>query len=98
MDDLPLYVDIDGTLTDSKKRGGNPIHSRIEYIKYLISEGRPVVLWSATGTKYAKAFAEAHGIKAIACIGKPRACIDDCGTIRPIGKIVMHHPKDFFAR
>lgn len=96
MNNLPIFIDIDGTLTNSSKRGGDPIDSRIQHVKTMISQGHDVVLWSATGTDYAKKFAKTHEIRAIACIGKPNICVDDCETIRKPGRINVIHPRDFF--
>ena len=83
MAQLPIFIDIDGTLTSADVRGGKPIDKRIESVKHMIEQGTPVVLWSANGTDYVKKFADTHGIHPLVCIGKPSLIIDDNPTIRP---------------
>ena len=94
----PIFVDIDGTLTDKASHGGNPISERVEYIRSLIASGQPVVIWSGTGTDYARDFATKHGLEgALAIIGKPLLCVDDCATILPTkAPIVVVAPEKFF--
>ena len=56
---LPIYIDIDGTLTDSPDtRWGRVVPGRIEAVKRLIASGERVVLWSAGSDEYAKEFAK----------------------------------------
>ena len=91
--DLPVFIDIDGTLTaDGSKRGGEPLPSRINAVRKMIDQGSDVVLWSYAGGEYAAEFAVAHGIEAIATIGKPRLVIDDNPDIVPMG-MNIRHPK-----
>lgn len=80
---LPVYVDIDGTLTDRPGgRNGKPRKDIIRGLKHLIALGQEVVLWSASGAEYVKNFAATHEIRAIACLSKPGAIIDDNPEIR----------------
>lgn len=95
---LPLYFDIDGTLTDSPVRGGKPLADRIAEVRRLIDQKVPVVLWSGGGTDYARAFADQHGLSPLACLGKPMACIDDNPTIRPSERMRIIAPEDFFDK
>lgn len=94
---LPVYIDIDGTLTlDPERRWGTPVMNRIEHVRALIAGGTEVVLWSGGGTEYARQFAAKYGLKAVG-IGKPAKLIDDNPTIRPLGRIKIVTPRDFFA-
>ena len=87
--DLPVFIDIDGRLTDNpNKRGGTPLRARIDAVKKLIAAGQDVVIWSYAGSKYAEEFARANGIKAVAAIGKPKYLIDDNKNIVPMGMSV----------
>ena len=79
---LPIYIDIDGTLTDKPGGKGTALDGRIAIVKRMIESGTPVVLWSSAGTEYAQTFAKQHDIKAEAAIGKPDYCIDDMKAIK----------------
>lgn len=80
---LPIYIDIDGTLTDNNlHRQGAPELKRIQRVKELIAAGNDVVLWSAGGNEYAEQFAKEHGLQVIAALGKPGFCIDGNPNIR----------------
>lgn len=92
---MTLYVDIDGTLTDSSTRGGRPIEERVARVRREIERGRDVVLWSATGREYAERFARENGLTPLACLAKPDICVDDCQTVRKRGLTVVD-PKTFF--
>ncbi len=86
---LPIYIDIDGTLTkDGDRAGGEPIHDAIGGVQTLIRKGWEVVLWSGRGTDYAKAFAQRWDLACVA-IGKPKCCYDDNPEIRPGGLKVL---------
>ena len=94
---LPIFIDIDGTLTDSGLRDGKPIRSRIKYVQKLIYRGDPIVLWSASGTEYAKEFARTNQLDdALAVIGKPKLFVDDNPVIRPIERMQVITPEAFF--
>lgn len=96
--DRPIYIDIDGTLTDRPDHPwGAPIAFRIAWVKTMIEEGKSIVLWSGTGTAYVRAFAEQHGLGAAVCIGKPEMCIDDNPGIRPEGRMRIVGPVEFFG-
>jgi len=87
---LPIYIDIDGTLTDSPdSRWGRVIPERIEAVKRLIANGERIVLWSAGSDEYAKEFAKKYGLKVHAALGKPRYCVDDKKDIRLNGLSVI---------
>lgn len=88
--ELPIYIDIDGTLTDSPdNRWGRVIPKRIEAVKRLIANGDRVVLWSAGSDEYAKEFAKKYDLKVHAAIGKPRYCVDDKKNLRLHGLSVL---------
>lgn len=92
-----LFIDIDGTLTDSPEYGGKPLIDRIKKIKYLISQGHEIVIWSGNGTAYAKKFAQDNDIVGtVCCIAKPTLLVDDNPTIRPLGRIKVVDPTTFF--
>ncbi len=94
---LPLYVDIDGTLTDKPNQGGKVYPERVDKIKEVLKSGREVVLWTGGGTAYAKRFAEEQGLIGVICIGKPACCVDDNPTIRPVDRMLIRSPEEFFA-
>lgn len=93
---LPLYIDIDGTLTDKPTRDGNPLQNRIDKVKQLISEGIEVIIWTGSGTKYAMDFCRKYDIKPLAAIGKFQMIIDDNPTIRPKENFKIVSPEIFF--
>ncbi len=93
---LPIYVDIDGTLTDVPNAMWGSVHpERIAYIQKLIAEGVEVYLWSGGGAKYARNFAKRHDIFPAACLGKPDWLVDDNANIRP-GGLRRVAPEEFF--
>ena len=94
---LPVYFDIDGTLTDRPIRGGQPIASRIEAVRKLIGAGKEVVIWSANGTAYVRDFATAQGLTGAICIGKPDRCVDDNPDIRPRARMQVLRSETYFA-
>ena len=82
---LPIFIDIDGTLTKSdKSRFGDVHQNRIDKVNKLILSGYLIIIWSAGGDDYAKLFCKKHGINPHAAIGKPQFCVDDNPTIRPV--------------
>ena len=94
----PIYIDIDGTLTHSRRKGwGPPRTDVIETAKRLIESGHQVVLWTAGGAEYASKFGEKHGIKAIAYMCKPGLIVDDNPTIRPRSRMRTLSPDQFVA-
>jgi ribonucleotide monophosphatase NagD (HAD superfamily) len=95
---LPIFVDIDGTLTDFGQQGGNPLPERIGKINRLIRKGIEVIVWSGGGTEYAKEFAEKNGIIGAVCIGKPEIMVDDNPNVRPVGTMTIVEPMTFFER
>ncbi len=96
MSDRPIFIDVDGTLTDFHNQGGNPIESRIEQVRELIAGGKQVVIWSGGGTAYAAAFAAEHGLSGAVTIGKPEFCVDDNPEIRPRFSTRVISPLEFF--
>lgn len=92
------FIDIDGTLTYSPDTSwGQPRRARIEYVKELVAAGNEVILWSARGTEYAKAFASMHGLKDhVVAIGKPQRIVDDKCDYKP-AKGVTWAANTFFA-
>ena len=94
---LPIFVDIDGTLTSVPTRMWGPVYpERIAAVQRLIASGREVVLWSGGGTEYVRAFAKKYDLRPSVCLGKPDMAVDDNPTIRPRLRIVS--PEDFFKR
>ncbi len=93
---MPIYIDIDGTLTDDSNFAcGKVLPKRVEKIRNMLSAGLPIVIWSAGGGNYARRFIQMNGLNAygdIIGLGKPRFCVDDCETIRPEG-LIVHPPK-----
>lgn len=79
---LPVYIDIDGTLTNSAGSKGDPIPSRLDVVRGMIKDGTPVVLWSSAGCEYAKTFADENNLDVTAAVGKPDYCIDDMKSIK----------------
>ena len=81
---MTIYCDIDGTLTfDGTRKWGAPNQENIDAIRAAQENGHTVILWSATGEAYAKAFARKYRFRAHAYLGKPDVCFDDWKTIRP---------------
>ncbi len=84
--DHPVFVDIDGTLTSEPDRPNGPIlQRRINTVRQWIRDGKGVVIWSARGTEYAKAFCRQHSLTPMAVVGKPAFVVDDKPTIRKGG-------------
>lgn len=96
--DLPIFVDIDGTLTNEPhKKWGRPYTKRIHQLRTLISQGNRVVLWSGGGQAYAEQWAATNNLDGAICMGKPRMIVDDCPTIRPVGRMPVLSPSTFFG-
>lgn len=93
----PIFIDIDGTLTDSPKtQHGKAIAKRLDRVRLLLKEGVSVVIWSGGGTEYAQQFVKEHGLDGALAIGKPEIIVDDCPTIRPKGTMRIFNPDEFF--
>ncbi len=96
---LPIFIDIDGTLTTvPTKKWGPVIPDRIHDVQAMIGRGVEVVLWSGGGTEYVRAFAKKYNLRPSVCIGKPRQIVDDNPTIRPPGRMNVVPPGEFFER
>ena len=94
----PIFVDIDGTLTDDRHKGhGRPIASRIQKLRDHLGAGGELVIWSAGGTDYAKQFAADNGLEGATCVGKPDLFVDDNPTVRPGARIKVISPEEFFG-
>lgn len=78
--DNTIFVDIDGTLLTKRGQVIKPIKL---WIERMHAAGRPIVLWSARGRKYANAVATRLAISHlfIAIIGKPALILDDAGRL-----------------
>ena len=97
MSDRPIYIDIDGTLTDQPVQPwGNALASRLARVRELVAEGRQVVIWSGGGTVYAKAFCKQYGLEGVTAIGKPEAIVDDNPLLRPTGRMSIIAPDEYF--
>lgn len=96
---LPIFIDIDGTLTTEPTRMWGPvIPDRITDVQTMIGRGVEVVLWSGGGTAYVRAFAKEYNLRPSVCIGKPGQVVDDNPTIRPKGFMTPVPPGEFFER
>ena len=94
---LPVYIDIDGTLThEAHSPWGKPHEYRLERVRVMLAAGEQVVIWSANGEKYARAFAARYGLDGALCIGKPGKCVDDNPTIRNRNVMPILTPEEFF--
>lgn len=92
----PIYVDIDGTLTHSPRKGwGEPRTDVIHAVKKAIEAGETVILWSAGGDDYCKAFAEKYGIAAHAYLTKPGVVVDDALRVRASYRMRNLAPDEF---
>jgi len=90
---MPIYCDIDGTLTDKPHHShGAPRPDVIQRLKDAIKLGHEVVLWSGRGSTYVKSFAIQYGIDAIACLSKPTLVVDDKPDIRHLPGDVRYKP------
>ncbi len=90
----PIYIDIDGTLTDAPGGGGEPLLDRLDHVRQMIARGVPVVVWSGNGEDYAEFFCAKHQLKPHAILGKPTMCVDDNPRISP--SMVIASPEEFF--
>ena len=95
--DRPVYIDIDGTLTEDAEAGGKAIPVRVRKVRDLIDSGQAVVIWSGTGTAYALQFVIDNGLDGALPIGKPEMCVDDNETLRPLERFKIVTPERFFA-
>ncbi len=97
--DRHIFIDIDGTLTDTPtEAGGKAIPERIEHIWRLVGSNQSVVIWSARGAAYARAFAAQHGLlEIVTAIGKPEIMVDDDPGIRAKGTMPIVSPEEFFG-
>ncbi len=97
LSDLPIYIDIDGTLTVTPHRPwGGVVESRLARVREVIAAGHAVVIWSGGGTAYAEDFAERHGLAGAVCLGKPGTIVDDNPDIRPRDRMRVLSPGEFF--
>jgi hydroxymethylpyrimidine pyrophosphatase-like HAD family hydrolase len=76
---LPLvYIDIDGTLTESpRKHDGTPKLQALARVRECIASGHKVVIWSGGGAAYARRFCKKHDLHPAMCLGKPQVIVDD---------------------
>jgi hypothetical protein len=72
-----IAVDVDGTL---RIRSGLNMRL-VEYLREKKAEGYRLMLWSMRGEKYARTYADTHGIAEMFDVvaGKPGYIIDDVG-------------------
>jgi hydroxymethylpyrimidine pyrophosphatase-like HAD family hydrolase len=93
---LRLFIDIDGTLTDTPESSwGNPNEEIINKVKKWIDKGVNVVIWSSRGEKYSRQFCKKYDIINVICIGKPDLIVDNNPTIRPKHKMHILTPNQF---
>ena len=76
---LPLvYIDIDGTLTESpRKHDGKAKPKALARVRECIASGHKVIIWSGGGRVYAERFCKKHGLHPWMCLGKPQVIVDD---------------------
>ena len=94
---LPIFIDIDGTLTNRPNTGGAVLPERLARIRELVDMGHEIIIWSTGGTKYAQNFVRVHNINGVVCIGKPRLMVDDNPKIRA-GALQRCSPDKFFRK
>lgn len=96
---LPIFIDIDGTLTTTPNKTWGPVIAyRVDMVWRLVEDGHEVVLWSGGGTSYARSFARQVGLEPfVTCIGKPGKIIDDNPSIRPDWERLKATPDMFFG-
>ena len=95
---MTLYFDIDGTLThDGEHKWGMPNSDLIDAVRAAKKNGHFVVLWSARGATYAKAFARRYRFSANAYLAKPDVCFDDIKSIRPPEKMRVLGPEKIWS-
>ena len=95
--DRPIFIDIDGTLTDKPNQGGKVLDDRVAHIRRLVRQGQSVVIWSGGGNLYAQDWVDANRLQGIVtAIGKPEKIVDDNPDIRPKGRMPIISPDDFF--
>ncbi len=98
MAELPIFIDIDGTLTTTPEQQFGPVlRDRIRALRVLVAQGHEVIVWSGGGTDYARRFCKLVNLRDVVCIGKPAVMVDDNPTIRPPGRMVRVEPDEFFA-
>ena len=90
---MNIHCDIDGTLTkDGTVKWGEPREENIDAIRAAAANGHTVVLWSASGERYANDFNRQYRIGAFVCLAKPDVCFDDHHDIRPDGMMEILPP------
>jgi hypothetical protein len=95
---MVIYCDVDGTLTTNGAHGwASPCPKVITDIKAAIEAGHEVIIWSARGGAYAKAFAEKNNLKAAHFLTKPDVMVDDNVNIRPQNRLWKFSPDDVKA-
>ena len=76
---LPLvYIDIDGTLTESpRKHDGEPRPGALARVRECIASGHKVIIWSGGGSAYVRRFCKKYNLHPWMCLGKPQVIVDD---------------------
>jgi len=90
---MRIFCDVDGTLTDKKSRGGNPLKKNVDKLRKLIQEGHEVIIWSKTGQAYVEKFCKDNELKPKYCLSKPDYFIDDHPRM---GKTPILKPEEIF--
>lgn len=96
---LPIFVDIDGTLTNRPTRKWGAVDElRLAQLRDAIAAGHEIALWSGGGSEYARVFAARYGLAPAFCLGKPALLVDDNPQIRPRGlESRVQPPAKFFG-
>jgi len=95
---LPVvYVDIDGTMTHSRRRGwGRPKAQVILKVRDLIARGYVVYVWTGGGAEYARRFCARHGLAGVAgYLPKPNVIVDDNPNLLPARRLGRLSPEEF---
>jgi len=78
---MTIYIDVDGTLTETQSRWAEPNYPMIDKVKKLIADGHDIIIWSG-GMRYAQRFCKKYGLTPTAALAKPRITVDNQAFIR----------------
>ncbi len=97
---LPLvYIDIDGTLTESpRKHWGKVKPEALKRVRECIASGHKVIIWSGGGAAYARKFCAKYDLHPAMCLGKPQVIVDDKPMDELGGPYMQSLHPDTFAR
>ncbi len=97
-----IFCDVDGTLSeDGTRKWAPPRHDVMEVLSAAIAAGHEVILWSAQGEDYCRAWARRYHLGPHACISKPDLAVDDRPLLRGENRLTVIPPeelKDFLVK